>query len=128
MCGLRQRMRRSSSFLLQIEVALRLKQLESLDLFLDSARVLAFFYAILRDCTCLAELDATMCKPRWLLAVRLGFSVAAESVSPRTRHPRGEVKGIPRDSAVPPFSDDLFVRSRAATDGTAHRWTERTRA
>jgi hypothetical protein len=73
MCGLRQRMRRSSSFLLQIEVALRLKQLESLDLFLDSARVLAFFYAILRDCTCLAELDATMCKPRWLLAVRLGF-------------------------------------------------------
>ena len=81
MCGLRQRMRRSSSFLLQIEVALGLKQLESFVYFSISARVLALFYAILRDCTCLAELDATKCKARWLLAVSPGFSVAAETVS-----------------------------------------------
>jgi hypothetical protein len=73
MCGLRQRMRRSRSFLLQLEVALRPTQLESFVFFSISARVLALFYAILRDCTCLVELDATRCKPRWLLAVRLGF-------------------------------------------------------
>ena len=62
MWGLRQRMRRSSSFLLQIEVALRLKQLESFVFFSISARVLALFYAILRDNTCLAKADAPRCK------------------------------------------------------------------
>jgi hypothetical protein len=41
--------------------------------FLISVWVLALFYAVLRDCTCLAELDATRCGPRWLLAIRLGF-------------------------------------------------------
>src|ERR1700722_12504892 len=78
-------------------------------------RILALFYAILRDNTCLAKADAPRVNPEWLLAVSPGFSVAAETVSPWPRHPRGEVKfrGIRRCRLFPMIY--LFAVERRPT-------------